>query len=176
MERLIAFFFLLLIGCQSDFKRIHFASGATTSIARSIQPVGKSISYAELSYKEGHTFEITEEFVFDGLYGPRLGFPLTETEEGVILGLETEGRLRWARDGAQPYVGFHAGTAFFTEQWKDQGTDWGFTLGPLLGVKFGNWFLEYRYWHESNGTKVFGHNEGPNPGYNASLIAIGVEW
>ena len=65
------------------------------------------------------------------------------------------------------------GLDHFTEQWQNQGTNWGFTLGPVVGIQFGSFFIEYRYWHESNGTKAFGHNQGPNPGYNASMIGFG---
>lgn len=176
MERLLILIALLCVGCTTDFKRVHFAVGATSPFARNIQPVGQSITYAELSYKNGHTASLCDKLAVDGMYGPRLGIPLTDQENGVILGLETELRLRLVRDGTQPYLGFHAGTAYFTERWPEQGTDWGFTLGPLFGFKWDNFFVEYKFWHESNGTKAFGHDKGPNPGFNASLISIGLEW
>lgn len=176
MERLFILLCFLLVGCHTDFHRIHVAAGSTSFLARNLQSEGEPISYLEASLKNGHTLDIYRELVADGMYGPRVGIPLTDREDGAILGLDIEARLRWDREGVQPYVGFHVGTAYFTERWEEQGTNWGFTLGPVVGFKKDWWFVEYRYWHESNGTKAFGHDKGPNPGFNASLLSIGVEW
>ena len=101
---------------------------------------------------------------------------MTQQEDGVIIGPEIDFRLMLSPYKIKPYVGFHAGYAMFTDQWDEQGTPWGFTLGPFIGFKSGNWTFDVRYWHESNGTKVFNHNEGPNPGFNTTLISIGYEW
>ena len=167
---------LFVCGCETDFQRISFGAGFTTPIERTVQKEGAYISYSELSYKHGVTLDVFDNPAIDLMAGPRLGIPLTDSEDGVILGLEAEARIRQRREGIQPYIGFHVGKAYFTERWPDQGTNWGFTLGPMVGFKCENWTLEWRIWHESNGTKVFGHDQGPNPGFNASMIAIGVEF
>lgn len=176
IKLLLSFVLLFATGCTSNFKKFHIGAGSTGKIGRLVQPAGQSLSYGELSYKHGHTLDLGRGVALDGLYGPRLGFPLTNEEEGVILGVETEARVRAEGGVLEPYIGLHLGTATFTNKWPDQRTKWGFTLGPLLGVKYNEFFIEYKFWHESNGSNVFGHNRKPNPGYNISMMVIGIEW
>jgi len=168
---------LVSIGCQSDFKRISLGIGSTTPLERNVQKHGQSLAYTESSIKHGYTLDHFANFPLDILIGPRIGIALTRQERGAILGGEIEGRIRYQNGNSlQPYVGLHAGKAYFTKRWLDQGTNWGFTLGAFFGLKYNNLTIEYRFWHESNGTKVFGHNYEPNPGYNVSMLVIGIEW
>ena len=56
--------------------------------------------------------------------------------------------------------------------------NWGFITQVGFGVRYelskGQWLnVDYRQWHESNGTRVFNHSRAPNPGFESGSIWLG---
>lgn len=89
-------------------------------------------------------------------------------------------RPRLLLDGVEPYIRLNVGMEWYVERIDIQGTNWGFPLSAGIGARFRVtkevWvILDWQGWHESNGTKVFGHNFHPNPGVNTDLWTVGIE-
>jgi opacity protein-like surface antigen len=101
-------------------------------------------------------------------------------EQPEAYGLEVVAKLLCpVTEHLEPY--FLLGSGFTYGDWKPQGTDWGFILrtgaGARYEIKSGVWIsVEYGQWHASNGTKVFGHGKGPNPGFESAGIWLGWEY
>ena len=80
----------------------------------------------------------------------------------------------------EPYLRLDAGVEWYLEDIEGQGTPWGFPLSAGVGVRIpldhvGWLVVDFTVWHFSNGTKVFGHGLGPNPGKNTDLARIAIE-
>ncbi len=89
-------------------------------------------------------------------------------------------RPRLQLDGLEPYVRLNAGMEWYHEKLEPQGTAWGFPLSGGIGFRVPldhvGWLtVDFTLWHFSNGTKVFGHGLGPNPGVNTDLGRIAFE-
>ena len=94
-------------------------------------------------------------------------------------GIDATPRVRYTGLGLlEPYMTLELGAAW--ADFEAQGTGWGFTLGIGPGARMRisdrTWVsLDYRAWHESNGSAIFG-SPGPNPGYNGDVLLLGMEW
>ena len=113
--------------------------------------------------------------------GPSVIQPLEGSDKGIGVFLDTSARLRYTRWSVEPYIMWNIGAGDF-ENWKPQGTNWGFVLQAAAGIRIPwkdaedneDWItIDYRWWHESNGTKVFGHGKGPNPAFEGGALFIG---
>lgn len=117
-------------------------------------------------------------FFLDLSVGAEATRPLSG-EEGFLLGISTQQRLRYSLLPLQPYLLTSAGFDYLTQSWDKQGTNYGFVLQVGLGFLYPysptkSFTLDYRVWHESNGSAIFG-TPGPNPGYNSDCIFLGYE-
>lgn len=101
------------------------------------------------------------------------------------VGPEVALRILFKSDHVQPYVIGTAGAHFFSGPWQttsdtlEQRTRWGFPLSFGVGLRVPVTdtvavSVETRFFHESNGAKVFGHTE-PNPSFNALTCFLGLE-
>lgn len=115
---------------------------------------------------------------YEGIYqvvGPfygtvGIGPSLIQPTDGkaTALALDTAATFYYADWDWQPYILLGAGLFRSAAKWGEQATHWGFVLQGGVGVRreiaegqhlhFG-----YRQWHESNGSRVFGH-DNENPG------------
>lgn len=111
--------------------------------------------------------------------GPSVIRPFDGKGQGAFL--DTSLRFRYTEWPVEPYLMWNTGAGWFDE-WKPQGTDWGFVLQAAVGVRVpwstkpdnNEWItFDYRWWHESNGTKVFDHDRHPNPGFEGGAFFIG---
>ncbi len=172
--------FILLTSCAGITSRSEFGFGETTSFNHSLQPKGEHIAAIQTGFKIGPEISLTDKLKLDILIGPTITWPL-RGPRGRAYNLEVSPRLRWTQWDIEPYVMPFIGPTRMSRRWEGQGTDWGFNLGVAIGARTKisdeYWlFAEYKFWHESNGTKALGHSKGPNPGFNMDLFMIGLEW
>ncbi len=147
--------------------------GATTPFSEEIQGNTERIELMQLEARIGTFIPLSNSFELQLMVGPTVVFP---DEKKTALGVDTVARVYYNETYPRPYIGAYIGVSYMTGKWEEQSTDWGFTLGPIIGTEFkineqSSILVEYRYWHESNGSNVFG-TRGPNPGYNADTAFI----
>lgn len=170
----------LFVGCQRTFVRHEVGVGTNGPLSNELQSVGKNISAVNTGFKVGSEIGLTDELKLDILVGPTITHPFGGPDSHArAFSLELGARLR-LEGPIEPYIMPFIGPSYLTDKWEPQETNWGFTLGLAVGartkVSEKYWaFLEYRFWHESNGSKVFG-TKGPNPGFNLDMIMFGLEF
>jgi hypothetical protein len=168
LTRLVPLFLLLLTGCTL---RTEVGAGKAVAFSRVI--AGDTGQLEDVCHcgigLGGEVIQISEDLHVDTFAGPAV--------EDQGWGFDVLPRLRYSGwEALQPYFGLAAGFRYGVE---DQATPWGFALGGGPGVRLmatkTSWLtLEYRVWHESNGSKVFRSPE-PNPGFNSDLLILGME-
>jgi hypothetical protein len=142
---------------------------------------GDDALVTNFSVKGGIELFEVNNLKFDLFLGPTLS-RLYEPVETTGIALDILPRLLYTKHSVQPYIDLNFGGVYWPRGISGQGTNWGFILGGGAGTRFSvseennKWlFVEYRFWHESNGRKVFG-TRGPNPGFNADTVMFGFEW
>lgn len=167
----------LFCGCNNVIVRSELGIGTTGPIGRSLQPAGKNISGLHTGFKFGPEIYLPFGFRTDILMGPTIIHRFGEDSKAI--GFDFSPRIRYVGWPIEPYLMPLVGVTYLTDRWEPQPTDWGFTIGVGVGARkrvADTWvFLEYRFFHESNGSKIFG-SPTPNPGFNMSMLMVGIEW
>jgi len=169
----------LLVGCSGTTYRIEGGAGRPVAIGSLLDDAGgvPSTVFHGGFYFGGDIADTLEGFTLDAFVGPAVESANGDTGAGFDV-LPRFRYTRWIL--VEPYIGLSAGFHYFPNGIGEQSTDWGFVLGGGPGVRVRmsekTWLTaEYRAWHESNGSKVFGSPE-PNPGFNSDLIILGLEF
>ena len=172
---IIVFIIMFSTGCSTMTAEFGSGGGATIGASNEINlGSGERIQMTQLEARIGTIVPLTNTFDLHLAIGPNLVIP-TDSHDNA-LGLDGTIRVLYNDTYPRPYVGLHIGASYMFNRWEEQATDWGFTLGPIVGTEFkinesSSILVEYRFWHESNGSKMFGTRR-PNPGYNADTAFI----
>lgn len=165
------------IGCETT--RAHVEQGYISS-AFTINGFGDYTVEALVTSARVETeFEILDPVRGVIGFGPTFIEPIDHNPPAA--GLDLVGNVVLAEWKLQPYLLFGAGLFYSDGVWHEgkdeQETEWGFILQGGLGFRYeveeGHWLsLDYRQWHESNGSRVFGHGK-VNPGFEAGSFWLG---
>jgi hypothetical protein len=179
MGKLIALFSILfLIGCADSYNiRVESGTTATDNGLMNKELKGET----QRLIVGSATFFASWKNVDVGI-GPSTSIPLTGDAPGV-------GGQVWIRPRISIYDLFDiyfvtcGGIDYYHSKWAPQGTYWGFPFQVGPGVRVPVPFfsgvsatLDYRLWHESNGSRYFGNNNEPNPGFNCDVVMFGLEF
>lgn len=179
--RLLAFLLLFIIGCSSKWVRVESGYMSTDAIPSFVSRVGgESIEATRLGTSVEAEAASNDTLAVDVGMGIATTLPIDGKE--TFYELDALLRLRWKLlEWVEPFVSIGVGFGWTPERWEPQGSSWGFPLFGGIGTRFlireNEWFwLDYRYWHESNGSKIFGHSELPNPGFDAGGVFVGYSF
>ena len=167
---------VVLLACGCTTARVHVEQGIT-SRDLTVYAVGKEKIEALIT-----SVQLEQEFQIVGPIhgivgaGPSIVTPMDGRADALTL--DVVGHIVYTKFPLQPYLMFGSGLFYAAETWEPQGSNWGFITQVGFGVRYelaeGQWFnVDYRQWHESNGTKVFNHSRGPNPGFESGSIWLG---
>lgn len=174
--------FLLSCGCAT---RSHLSfRGQVPTHTGFMQDVtagggGNDIEVVRVQY--GPTWEWQHDgWCMDVGVHPGATFVVDGQDGGPGIGASVMLRPRLQLDGVEPYVRLEAGMEWHHDNIEGQGTAWGFPLSGGVGFRVPldhvGWLaFDFNLWHFSNGTKVFGHSLGPNPGVNTDLFGFALE-
>lgn len=166
--------FLFCGGCTTT--RIHTEHGIA-SRDLTVYAVGKEkLEVLITSVRLEQEFQIVGPFSGIVGVGPSIVTPMDGRADALTL--DVVGYVVYTDFLLQPYLMFVSGLFYAAETWEPQGSDWGFITQVGFGVRYelteGHWLnLDYRQFHESNGTKVFNHSRAPNPGFESGSLWFG---
>lgn len=167
---------VVLLACGCTTARVHVEQGIT-SRDLTIYAAGKeSIEALITSVRVEKEFQIVGPFHGIAGVGPSVILPTDGRAEAAAL--DVVGQVVYTDFILQPYLILGTGLFYASKTWEPQGSDWGFILQVGLGVRYelaeGHWLhVDYRQWHESNGSKLFGHSYHPNPGVESGYFVFG---
>lgn len=187
---------LLFSGCcgAETFARVEYAYGVPFGLAKvrndtktgyrsNGEPEGGLPMNGHYgAIKVGIRTEIAENVDLGIAAGPAIFAP-TKGPSEEFFSLEANPRLTYTGWAIRPYAEIVAGIGFSDRhRWEYEGTQRLFSIGGGAGVTIPldekeKWELDvgYRFYHVSNGTKVFGAKE-PNVGYNTDLLMLGIQY
>lgn len=176
-----ALLLMLCSGCLSQpYALFEGGTGTREGLSKYVNFRGEEVEITQFGVRLGGTiWDDPDGLALDLQGGPSFTVP-TAGETGRGYSLEGAFRLRVTdSEDVQPYALFGLGVLVFDEQWSAQATSWGFTVnfgfGTLLKLtERTRLVMEYRYWHESNGSALFG-SPRPNPGYDSDMIFFGFQ-
>lgn len=167
-----------MVGLGSGCNTLRIEAGHGIKGGPSSEIEEKDIEASHFSIKIGKKIYEGNHFDLDVFLGPSIIIPVNK--DGLGASADINPRLIYNSRTLKPYVGFSASMFYSDVKLKPQATKWGFLLSASVGLLFpmsSNWngFVEYKAWHESNGSRVFG-TKRPNPGFNSDIIMVGLEY
>lgn len=113
--------------------------------------------------------------------GLSLAQDYTWTQDAFGTSLNLWLRPRLDLGDLEPYLIASHGIGTWYPDFEGQGTNWGFPTMFGLGTRvaldrFTYLTIDYRFFHESNGSAFFGKDLLPNPGFNTDALFIGLEF
>ncbi len=129
---------------------------------------GKQYDFGEITYLYERHCSSRVSFVVEP-YLAYVNKPRTGGDAGFSAGLKyyiVKGTLKGRR--AKFYARTDVGSAYSTIKFREQGTHLFFILQAAFGIRYGNFFLEDRFRHYSNGQTAY-----PNRSVNANVISLG---
>jgi len=177
MIRILIFLAVFLSGC-SPFYRVSVGSGYSGPISR-MTPGFRETAARYIEGGVGWENHLTDRLWQDNMWCGQFVMPYGADESNGI-GIEHISRFRYDFGKWEPLIAPHVGFLNTNKKWDGQATTWGFSLGGSLGLRYevekNTWITgEYRLYHFSNGSRVFG-SPRPNDGYNIDLFILGAEF
>lgn len=165
-----------LLACSCTTARVHVEQGIASKEITFGKWSEESAEVLITSVRLEQEFQIVGPFHGIAGVGPSVILPLDGRAEAAAL--DVVGQVVYTGFILQPYLLLGTGLFYASETWEPQGSDWGFILQGGVGVRYelvkGHWVnVDYRQWHESNGSKLFGHNYRPNPGVEGGVFSFG---
>lgn len=185
---------ILLSGCRGTetFVRGEGAFGSSVAFAKlrndqKTEPradgtpaPGTPMNGIYTSIKAGIRKEVFTDTKLGIAIGPAIFVP-TKGPSEEYFSAEAIPHITYVGWPIHPYFEVLAGVGFSDrKRWEGEGTQYLFSIGSGIGVSIPlnkRWEIDvgYRYYHVSNGTKVFGSPD-PNVGYNTDLFMLGAQY
>lgn len=165
-----------LLACGCTATRIHVEQGITSQKLTLGSWSEESVEALITSVRVEQEFQIVSPFHGIVGVGPSTILPMDGKAEATTL--DVVGYVLYTDFVLQPYLMVGSGLFYSERPWEPQGSNWGFILQGGIGVRYelteGHWLnFDYRQWHESNGSKIFGHSYLPNPGIEGGSLWFG---
>lgn len=150
----------------------------TIGEVRAIFPFDWAVKIPRIDKSEFRTPLFSLPVGADLMIGPSFIVPIAN-QDAPGISMDAGVRLRIAVGRWEPFLMGTAGAAYFSEEWEPQETQYGFPINVGAGIRYkidaNGWLTgSWRYWHESNGSKIF-RTPAPNPGFDAAGVFVAYE-